>query len=75
MDQQTAESLVSLLSQALETAAESRLRLAAFERVMDGHNPGVSNAWRKEIENLRREEAHRVDRATLEALGAKLCQR
>ena len=72
MDHSTPEDLISLLTEALETAAESRLRLAAFERVMDGHNPGVSNAWRKEIEKLRSEGAFRVDTAALTSLRNKL---
>lgn len=74
MDQATADALLSLVSQALQTAAEARLRLDAFERVMEGHNPGVAAAWRKEAESLRQQERYEADAASLAALRHKLLQ-
>ena len=71
MKEETARLLVNSLAEALKLAADSQLRLAAFERVLGDHNPSVTAAWRKEIETLRKQ---RASDPNVEALNTLLEQ-
>ncbi len=74
MDEATARDLVGLIGEALATAAECRMKLAAFERVLGAHNPSVTAAWRKEFEDMKRQAAGGANAAALAALRDRLRQ-
>ncbi len=74
MTESTAKLLVDLLAQSLKTAADAQLKLAAFERVMESHNPSVCASWRREIENLRKQQTDVLNPEALNMLREQLRQ-
>ncbi len=74
MDDTTAKDLVSLLAEALRAAADAELKLAAFERALAAHNPGLVQKWKAEMESLRKQRAGDVNAAALSNLKTRLTQ-
>lgn len=72
MDEATARDLVSLLTDALQAAAEAQLRLNAFEAALKAHNPGLVEKWKAEAESLRKQRAYEVNTAALNTLKTRL---
>ncbi len=75
MDDTTARDLVSLLTEALRAAADAELKLAAFERALAAHNPGLVQKWKAETESLRKQSADDVNAVALNSLKTRLTQR
>ncbi len=75
MDEATARDLVSVLTDALQAAAEAQLRLDAFEAALKAHNPGLVEKWKAEAESLRKQTGCEVNVAALSALQTRLSQR
>ncbi len=73
MDDTTARELVSLLAEALRAANDTELKLAAFERALAGHNPGLVQKWKAETENLRKQGGE-SNAVALNSLKASLTQ-
>src|SRR5690349_5811239 len=72
MDESTAIQLIKAIGEALKSAAEANLKLAALERALEQQRNPLFESWRKEIGTLRKQRAYELNLEALNSLIAKL---
>ena len=74
MTDETALKLTKILSSALTTAMESRLKIAAFEKVLRAKDAKVYSEYQEHLEKLRNPQSSDMNALMLEGLRKALAQ-